>query len=151
MPSPSAKRPQGNGSRQESRPPLAQSAAQLQAGDGTAAQLTAQENYGTTELAAIQTFGADTIRFQVSQPALDTTNASGLYDPDNLAEVISAVKLARQNGFVVMIMMQDESITGETNHAPLPTTVTEADWDLLDAQFGTDTGVVTESVVLRRR
>ena len=59
---------------------LVQSAAQLQAGDGTAAELTAQENYGTTELAAIQTFGADTIRFQVSQPALDTTNSSGLYD-----------------------------------------------------------------------
>jgi endoglucanase len=123
---------------------LVQSAAQLQAGDGTAAQLTAQENYGTAELAAIRTFGADTIRFQVSQPALDTTNASGLYDPNYLSEVVSAVKLARQNAFVVMIMMQDETITGETNHAPLPTTVTQADWDALNAQFGTDPGVVYE-------
>jgi hypothetical protein len=123
---------------------LVQSTAQLQAGDGTAAQLTAQENYGTTELTAIQTFGADTIRFQVSQPALDATNSAGLYDPDYLSEVVSAVKLARQNGFVVMIMMQDESITGETNHAPLPTTVTQADWDTLNAQFATDPGVVYE-------
>ena len=123
---------------------LSQSAAQLQAGDGTAAQLTAQENYGSTELAAIQTFGADTIRFQVSQPALDTTNTAGLYDANYLAEVVTAVKLARQNGFVVMIMMQDESITGETDHAPLPTTVTEADWDLLNAQFSADPGVVYE-------
>ena len=123
---------------------LVQSAAQLQAGDGTAAQLAAQENYGTTELAAIQTFGADTIRFQVSQPALDTTNSSGLYDPNYLSEVVSAVKLARQNGLVVMIMMQDETITGETDHAPLPTTVTQADWDALNAQFSTDQGVVYE-------
>ena len=123
---------------------LVQSAAQLQAGDGTAAELTAQENYGTTELAAIQTFGADTIRFQVSQPALDTTNSSGLYDANYLSEVVSAIKLARQDGFVVMIMMQDETITGETNHAPLPTTVTQADWDALNAQFGTDQGVVYE-------
>jgi endoglucanase len=125
---------------------LVQSAAQLQAGNGTAAQLTAQQNYGTTELAAIQAFRADTIRFQVSQPALDTTNSSGLYDPNYLSEVVSAVKLARQNGFVVMIMMQDETITGETaaHHAPLPTTVTQADWDALNAQFGTDQGVVYE-------
>jgi hypothetical protein len=123
---------------------LVQSVAQLQAGDGTGAELTAQQNYDTTELAAIRAFGADTIRFQISQPALDTTNSSGLYDPSYLSEVVSAVKLARQNGFVVMIMMQDEKITGETQHAPLPTTVTQADWDTLNAQFGTDQGVVYE-------
>jgi endoglucanase len=123
---------------------LVRSAAQLQAGDGTAAQLTAQESYGATELAAIQAFGADTIRFQVSQPALDATNSSGWYDPNYLSEVVGAVKLARQNGFVVMIMMQDETITGETDHAPLPTAVTQADWDLLNAQFATDPGVVYE-------
>lgn len=122
---------------------LVQSVAQLQSG-GDAARIAAQANYGTAELAAIRTFGADTIRFQISQPALDTTNSSGLYDPSYLSEVVSAVKLARQNGFVVMIMMQDEEITGETHHAQLPTQVTQTDWDVLNEQFATDPGVVYE-------
>jgi hypothetical protein len=122
---------------------LVQSTGQLQAG-GNAARIAAQANYGATELAAIRTFGADTIRFQISQPALDPNNTEGLYDSNYLSEVVSAVKLARQNGFVVMIMMQDEDITGETNHAPLPTQETQADWDTLNAQFATDPGIVYE-------
>jgi len=74
--------------------------------------LNARENYGQAELAAIHAFQADTIRFQIGQPALDP--ASPLYDPTYLSDVVSAIKTARQAGFVVMIMMQDEQISERT-------------------------------------
>lgn len=115
--------------------------AALQA-SGNKNTIAANANYGTTELAAIAAFDADTIRFQVSQPSLDP--ASSLYDASYLAQVTSAVELARRNGFVAMIMMQDERIAGETTPHPLPIAETQADWDLLNAVFGSDRGVVYE-------
>lgn len=110
--------------------------------DGTAAQIAAINNYGVAELNAIKTFGADTIRFQISQPSLDPN--SPLYDAGYLSEVINAVNLARQNDLVVMLMMQDEAISGETDPHPLATAETQGDWDLLNATFGSDRGVLYE-------
>lgn len=113
------------------------------ASDPEAARLlNARVNYGPAELAAIQKFHADTIRFQISQPALDPN--SQLYDANYLNDVVSAIQTARQDGFVVMIMMQDESITGDSGEAPLPTAETQADWDELTSAFGSDRGVVFE-------
>lgn len=114
----------------------------LQTDPSESARLNARENYGATELAAIHAFGADTIRFQIGQPALDP--ASPLYDSTYLAQVVSAVQTARQAGFVVMIMMQDEAISGDPHPHPLPTAETQTDWDLLAARFGSDRGVVFE-------
>ena len=114
----------------------------LQTDPSESARLNARENYGATELAAIHAFGADTIRFQIGQPALDP--ASPLYDSTYLAQVVGAVQTARQAGFVVMIMMQDEAISGDPHPHPLPTAETQTDWDLLAAQFGSDRGVVFE-------
>lgn len=116
--------------------------AALQASSNQAAILNARENYGPQELAAIQSFHADTIRFQIGQPALDP--ASPLYDPHYLGDVVSAIKQARQAGFIVMIMMQDEAISGEPTPHPLPIAETATDWDLLAAQFGNDQGVIFE-------
>ena len=104
--------------------------------------LNARMNYGSAELAAIQKFHADTIRFQISQPALDPSSA--LYDANYLNDVTSAIQTARQDGLVVMIMMQDESITGDAGEAPLPTAETQSDWDKLTPVFGADRGVVFE-------
>jgi endoglucanase len=104
--------------------------------------LNARQNFDTAELAAIRNFHADTIRFQIGQPALDPQSA--LYDPTYLTQVVSAIQTARQAGFVVMIMMQDEPISGEPTPHPLPIAETQSDWDLLTAQFGTDRGVVFE-------
>lgn len=106
------------------------------------ARLTARQNYGAAELAAVRAFDADTIRFQIGQPALDPN--SSLYDPDYLNQVVTAITQARQAGFVVMIMMQDESISGSAVQDPLPTAETQSDWDLLTTAFGSDRGVVFE-------
>ncbi|HEX7934527.1 MAG TPA: cellulase family glycosylhydrolase [Paraburkholderia sp.] len=114
----------------------------LQTDPNEAARLNARQNYGSQELAAIQSFHADTIRFQVGQPTLDP--ASPLYDPNYFGEVVNAIKQARQAGFVVMVMMQDEAISGEPQPHPLPIAETATDWDLFAAQFGNDRGVVFE-------
>lgn len=121
--------------------------AALQADAGASQQakedLQARMNYGATELAAIKAYDADTIRFQIGQPALDP--ASTAYDPGYLNDVISAVNTARRAGFVVMIMMQDEiPISGETTPHKLPIQETEHDWDLFTKAFGSDRGVVFE-------
>lgn len=115
--------------------------AALEAGNNLS-RLNARLNYGAAELAAIQSFDADTIRFQIGQPSLDPN--SPLYDPDYLNQVVTAIKQARQAGFVVMIMMQDESISGEPAQHPLPTTETQSDWDLFTTAFGSDRGVIFE-------
>ena len=114
----------------------------LQTDPSEGARLNARHNYGASELAAIHSFGADTIRFQIGQPALDP--ASPLYDSTYLSQVVSAIQTARQAGFVVMIMMQDEAISGDPHPHPLPTAETQTDWDLLAARFGSDRGVVFE-------
>lgn len=114
----------------------------LQSDPTEAARLNARVNYGQAELDAIRSFHADTIRFQIGQPALDPN--SPLYDPAYLTDVENAIKTARQAGFVVMIMMQDEAISGETTPHPLPIAETQNDWDQFAAAFGSDRGVVFE-------
>lgn len=116
--------------------------AMLEASGNNPQILKARQNFGTTELNAISAFGADTIRFQISQPSLDPANS--LYDPNYLSDVENAIEYARQSGFVVMIMMQDETITGDASQNPLPTAETQSDWDLFNTEFGKDSGVIFE-------
>jgi endoglucanase len=104
--------------------------------------LNARRSYGRAELAFAHAFHANTLRFQVSQPALDPD--SSLYDSGYLNDLVDAIHTARREGFVVMIMMQDEKITGDAAEAPLPTEETRRDWDLLTPVFGSDRGVVFE-------
>ncbi len=85
--------------------------AALQADPSQSGILNARNHFGPTELASIHNYQADTICFQIGQPALDA--ASPLYDPSYLGQVVGAIKAARQAGFVVMIMMQDEAISGD--------------------------------------
>ena len=101
-----------------------------------------QRNYGVPELNAARAFGANTLRFQVSQPSLDPR--SPRYDQTYVDELVAAMKQARQNGFVVMIMMQDEPFSGEPHPHPLATEETVRDWDYLNTQFGNDRGVLFE-------
>jgi endoglucanase len=104
--------------------------------------LNARRSYGWAELEFARAFHANTLRFQVSQPALDPD--SPMYDANYLTEVADAIHMARSAGFVVMIMMQDEKLTGDASQAPLPTEQTRRDWQLLTQVFGSDRGVVFE-------
>jgi hypothetical protein len=122
--------------------PLAQLQNEAPTDRQAASLLNARQIFGLDELEAIRKYHADTIRFQISQPALDP--ASDLYDPQYFSDVKSAIQTARANGFVVMVMMQDEMITGNKGQDPLPSMETQNDWDLFTKAFGSDRGVVFE-------
>jgi hypothetical protein len=123
--------------------PLTQLKSEAPADRQAASLLNARMTFDDTdELTAIKNYHADTIRFQISQPALDPN--SSLYDPQYFNDVEGAIKKARANGFVVMVMMQDESITGDAGEDPLPSMETQSDWDLFASAFGSDRGVVFE-------
>ena len=122
--------------------PLALLKTQAPTDTEAAALLKARLNYGSAELAAIHAYHADTIRLQVSQPSLNPN--STLYDPQYFTDVESAIKQARAAGFVVLVMMQDEMITGDSGEDPLPSLETQNDWDLFTSAFGSDRGVIFE-------
>jgi hypothetical protein len=102
----------------------------------------AQINYGTTELNAAKSFGADELRLQVSQYYLDPQSPK--YDANYVTTVQNAITQARNAGFVVIISMQDEPRSGDPIRHPLPTDATERNWLQLNAVFGTDRGVIFE-------
>ncbi|MGI4872509.1 MAG: cellulase family glycosylhydrolase [Janthinobacterium lividum] len=103
---------------------------------------TAYLNYGVAELNAAKAYGADMLRFQVSQPGLDPQ--SKLYDAQYVQTFLTAVKLARQHHFVVIISMQDESRSGDPVRHALPIAATVRNWDMLNGVFSTDRGVMFE-------
>ena len=105
-------------------------------------EVTALKNYGPAEFRAIRAFGADTLRIQVSQPSLDPQ--SKLFDATYALSVLAAIEAARDAGFAVVIMMQDEPISGEPHTQPLATDETVRDWDILNQVFGQDRGVMFE-------
>lgn len=102
----------------------------------------AYEHYSSAELAAIKAWGADTVRFQVSQPGLDPQNP--LYTESFLATVRGAVLAARKIGLNVIVSVQDESQSGETAPAPLPNAATRRVWNVLSPLFNGDLGILYE-------
>jgi hypothetical protein len=58
--------------------------------------LKARKSYGVAELEFARAFHANTLRFQISQPALDP--GSSLYDENHLKEVEGAIRTARRAG-----------------------------------------------------
>ena len=98
-------------------------------------------NYGPAELAAAMgTWNANTLRFQVSQPVLA--------GPDGAAyaqQIQGAVEMARSAGFIVDISMQDQSqACGPAE--PLPSPETESAWATLitDTSLSSDPGIMFE-------
>ncbi len=102
----------------------------------------AHEHFGQAELAAARSWGANTIRFQLSEPGLDP--ASSLYSTAYLKEIQAGVGLALKDGFVVILSIQDQSPSGETNPWPMPTAATARDWATLVPLFKTDDNVLFE-------
>ncbi len=103
--------------------------------------VTAYAHWGTPELAAAKSWGADSIRLQVSQPYLDPQSTQ--YDATYLTRVSSMVALAEKNNFVVILSMQDQSLAGG-NADPLPTASTVNAWNVLAPVFKSDMYVIYE-------
>jgi endoglucanase len=104
----------------------------------------AHQHFGQAEFDAMKSYGADFVRFQISHPGLDT--GSPLYSTSYLDSLMSGVKLARQNGFTVVLSVQDQPPSGETPSLarPLPDAATVAIWQRLAPKFASDTGVMYE-------
>ncbi len=102
----------------------------------------AYAHYSTAELAAIKTWGADSIRFQISQPGADPQ--SSLYDPAFLQTAVGAVKAARSLGLNVIVSIQDETQSGETSPASLPNAATSRVWKNLAPMLNGDNGIIYE-------
>ncbi len=94
----------------------------------------------------MKAWGADTIRFQVSQAALDKDDPTSpsLYDPNFLSEVVAGVTAARAIGLNVIVSVQDESGTGEATPTPLPNAGTGNAWNVLAPAFKNDNGIMFE-------
>lgn len=95
--------------------------------------------------AAVQRWGADTVRIFVSQYFLNPESASDpYYDPDYFDSVIAIISEAREAGLVVEIAMQDEEEGGGPRFHGLPTQQTLENWLALNQHFGDDQGVMYE-------
>lgn len=104
--------------------------------------LTAHQHFGAAELRAARAWGANTIRFQLSEPGLDAR--SPLYSTAYVAEVRGAVQMARQDGLIVILSLQDQPPSGEPDPWPMPTEETARAWALLAPLFKSDRGVMFE-------
>ena len=86
-------------------------------------------------------WGANTIRFQLSQRGLDPTDP--LYSQAYLDRITTGVALARGRGLVVILAIQDQGPSGGISHAQ-PSEATIRDWQTLTALFNGDQNVVYE-------
>jgi endoglucanase len=108
------------------------------------AYVAAHAHFGQAEFDAMKSYGADLVRFQISHPGLDT--GSSLYSTSYVDSLLKAVKLARQNGFTVLLSVQDQPPSGESPDLarPLPDAATVGIWQRLAPKFSSDAGVMYE-------
>ena len=104
--------------------------------------LTAHQHFGAAEIKAARQWGANTIRFQLSEPGLDPR--SPLYSTAYVSELRGAVQMARQAGLVVILSLQDQPPSGEPQPWPMPTAETARAWAVLAPLFKNDPSVMYE-------
>ena len=102
----------------------------------------AQAHWGTQEIQAIKAFGADTIRFQLSQPGLDPQSPLG--KPTYQQRVLAGIALARQAGLVVVLSMQWQGGAGQQGIPSLPNDATTRAWLALAPHVANDPGIILE-------
>lgn len=101
----------------------------------------AGEHYGQAELDAARAWKTNTIRFPISQRGFDPTDS--LYSAAYVQRVKDGVALARRNGFVVILAMQDKVLSGG-DATPMPEPQTLRSWDEVARLFNGDLGIIYE-------
>ena len=110
--------------------------------------IAAQANYnsqGAAYFATIKTWGADTVRIMVCQPALDPM--SPLYSQAYVTSLVAAVQGARKAGLTVIINLQDQAgdSGSPTQNSPyVPNDASTRAWMQLTPFFNIDQGIVYE-------
>jgi hypothetical protein len=109
---------------------------------GTGVYAQAYQHFTLAELSSLQSWGADTVRFQIGQPELDLQ--SSLYTASFVTQLQAAVAQARTLGLNVILSVQDEAQTGETSPASLPDAGTARAWTTLLTVANGDQGILFE-------
>jgi endoglucanase len=100
-------------------------------------------HWGINELIrAKNLFGIDTVRFQVSQPALDPK--STMHDLAYLGEVRKIVRQTRAAGFIVIVSPTAQDNSGLHNLPTLPDESTVRVWKSLAHLLKSDNGILFE-------
>jgi hypothetical protein len=102
----------------------------------------ARAAFGPGMLDEVRRFGADLVRFQVSQIGLDPKSKD--YDPAYRDEVLDAVALARAEGFNVIVSMQWQGPSGRRDPTGLPSATTRRAWREIAPAVGEDRGILLE-------
>ena len=101
------------------------------------------EHYTPREYSEMKAHGADSVRIQVAQNGIDPDGEA--FTPNFRDKVIGAVRSAREVGLTVIISIQNEKQTGETQvPVELPSKATERVWTGLVPIFGKDRGIIFE-------
>src|SRR4051794_11362390 len=103
----------------------------------------ARNHFSQDEMAAALAWHANTLRFQVSQRGLADPTITQDQRDAYLGRVIQGVTLARDNGFVVIVSMQDQSIGCGDVH-PMASAETVAAWNVVAPPFLGDAEVMFE-------
>lgn len=103
--------------------------------------LQARNQFGAEELESVRQFGANVIRFQVSQGGSDPQ--SSIYSADYLKEVLAAVKMARDAGFSVIVCVDSQRPSG-LDETGMPNAKAERAWRSLAPLFAKDRGIMLE-------
>ena len=102
----------------------------------------AREQFGPELLDAIRVYGADLVRFQVSQTGLDPQ--SQFFDPDYRGEVLAAIRQTRVAGFNVIVSMQWQRPSGFRDPTGMPSATTRRAWRQLAGVLAEDRGILLE-------
>lgn len=102
----------------------------------------ARERFGQPQFDAIRGFGANLVRFQVSQAALDPQAPE--YDEEYGREVQAGVNMALANGLRVIVSMQHQGGSGADYKQPLPSDNTVRSWSTIAPWWKQDMRVMYE-------
>lgn len=102
----------------------------------------AHDMFNASLLRSIRSFGADTIRFQVSEASLDPQSET--YDANYKDEILSAVTMSRGLGFVVIISMQWHGPAGGKGDPGLPSARTQRAWSAIAPTYANMKNVIFE-------
>lgn len=102
---------------------------------------TAYQHYNQAELNEAKAWGANSMRFQISQRGFDPTDS--LYNAAYIQRVRDGVALAQQNGLVVILSMQDQSLGGG-DATPMPEPQTLRSWAEVTKYFNNNPEIIYE-------
>lgn len=103
----------------------------------------ARDAFGPGELNEVRSvFHADTVRFQISQPGLNSK--SSIYSPEYKTDILNAWRTARSAGFAVILSMQWEPPSGLKGERGMPSEPTVQAWRSICKEVGADRGTMLE-------